>query len=136
MKKKLSKSERKDISSKNIKIEPDYKYKAKLVSVVDGDTIEVIMDLGFYIELKERLRLAGVNTPEIFRVKKNSKEYKLGIKAKKYVEKRLQDNGNEFVVETKKRGKWRRWIAKIYLRDSDKTLNEELVEKGLGKKVG
>ncbi|HDK26970.1 MAG TPA: thermonuclease family protein [Candidatus Atribacteria bacterium] len=133
MKKKLSKSERKDISSKNIKIEPDYKYKAKLVSVVDGDTIEVIMDLGFYIELKERLRLAGVNTPEIFRVKKNSKEYKLGIKAKKYVEKRLQDNGNEFVVETKKRGKWRRGIAKIYLRDSDKTLNEELVEKGLGK---
>ncbi|MCK4429246.1 MAG: hypothetical protein KAU95_02630, partial [Candidatus Aenigmarchaeota archaeon] len=68
MRKKISKPKGKVAGRKNIMIEPDYKYKAKLVRVVDGDTIEVVMDLGFYIQLKEKLRLAGVNTPEIFRV--------------------------------------------------------------------
>jgi hypothetical protein len=37
------------------------------------------------------------------------------------------------IIETEKRGKWRRWLAKIYLKDADKTLNDELVEKGLAK---
>jgi len=36
-------------------------------------------------------------------------------------------------IETAKRGKWRRWLAKVYLKDVDKTLNEELVEKGPAK---
>jgi hypothetical protein len=43
------------------------------------------------------------------------------------------ENGNEMIIETEKRGKWRRWLAKIYLKDADKTLNDELVEKGLAK---
>ena len=117
-------------------MEPNYRYRAKLNRVVDGDTIDVVIDLGFYVELRERLRLEGLNTPEIYRVKKDSEEYKRGIKAKEYVEQRLNENGNEMVIETEKRGKWRRWIAAVHLRDSSKTLNDELIEKGLAERVG
>lgn len=53
--------------------------------------------------------------------------------AKEYVERRLNENGNELIIETKKRGKWRRWLATVYLNDSTKTLNEELVVEGLAK---
>ena len=116
-------------------MEPNYRYRAKLGRVVDGDTRDVVIDLGFYVEMRERVRLAGIDTPEIYRVPKNSEEYKKGTEAKEYVERRLNENGNELVIETEKRGKWRRWLAKVYLEDSSKTLNEELVEKGLGKVV-
>ncbi|RLG24025.1 hypothetical protein DRN76_04585 [Methanosarcinales archaeon] len=112
-------------------MEIGYRYRAKLGRVVDGDTMDVVIDLGFYVELRERVRLAGINTPEIYRVTKDSEEYKKGMEAKEYVEKRLNENGNELIIETKKRGKWRRWLATIYLNDSSKTLNEELVEKGM-----
>ena len=57
------------------------------------------------------------------------------MEAKEYVERRLKENGNELIIETKKRGKWRRWLATVYLKDSTKTLNEELVEQGLAEIV-
>ncbi|MCL0076513.1 thermonuclease family protein [Dehalococcoidia bacterium] len=57
------------------------------------------------------------------------------IEARTYVEKRLAQNGNRMLVETGKRGKWRRWIATIYLPDSPKSLNEELIENGLARRV-
>ena len=88
--------------------EPSYRYRAKLDRVVDGDTMDVVIDLGFYVVLRERVRLAGIDTPEIYRVKKDSEEYKRGMEAKEYVEKRLRENGNAMVIETEKRGKWRR----------------------------
>lgn len=62
--------------------------------MVDGDTIDVLIDLGFYVELRERLRLEGIDTPEIYRVPKDSEEYKKGMVAKEYVERRLNENGN------------------------------------------
>ncbi|RZN15302.1 MAG: hypothetical protein EF812_02840 [Methanosarcinales archaeon] len=97
--------------------------------------MDVVIDLGFYVELRERVRLAGINTPEIYRVPKGSEEYKKGMEAKEYVEKRLKEDRNELIIETKKRSKWRHWLATIYLNDSLKTLNEELVEKGMAEPV-
>ena len=67
-------------------MEPNYRYRAKLDRVVDGDTMDVVIDLGFYVELRERVRLAGIDTPEIYRVKKDSEEYKKGQEVKEYVE--------------------------------------------------
>ena len=115
--------------------EPSYCYQAEVSRVIDGDTIDAIIDLGFYIKITERLRLEGVDTPEIYGVPESSEEHKRGIEAKTYLEKRLAKNGNRMLVETKKRGKRRRWLAKIYLPDSEISLNEELIEKGLAKRV-
>ena len=50
------------------KTEPSYRYRAELDRVVDGDTLDVVIDLGFYIRIKERIRLEGMDTPEIYGV--------------------------------------------------------------------
>jgi len=112
-----------------------YEYKAKLDRVIDADTIDVIVDLGFYTRIKERLSLAGIDAPEVYGVKKGSREYLKGVEAKEFVEKRLQENNNEMIIKTDKVGKYRRWIAEIFLGDSKKTLNQELVEQGLAVEV-
>jgi len=65
-------------------MQPSYRYRAELDRVVDGDTLDVVIDLGFYIKIKERIRLEGVNTPEIYGVPQDSEEYRRGMEAKEY----------------------------------------------------
>lgn len=111
-----------------------YKYKATVERVVDGDTIDIIIDLGFKITTNQRIRLAKINTPETYNVKKDSEEYQKGMASKEYVVKRIEANKNEVIIETSKLvGKYGRYIGTIYLSDSNATLNDELVEKGLAK---
>ena len=94
-------------------MQPSYRYRAELDRVVDGDTLDVVIDLGFYIRIKERIRLEGVDTPEIYGVPQDSEEYRRGMEAKKYVERRLNENGNQMIIETPKmasgRDGWRRY---------------------------
>jgi len=116
-------------------MQPTYRYRAELDRVVDDDTLDVLIDLGFYIKIKERIRLEGIDTPEIYGVPQDSEEYRRGMEAKEYVERRLNENNNMMIIETRKLGKWRRWLAKVYLLDSGKTLNEELIERRLAKRV-
>ncbi len=112
-----------------------YQYKGVLQRVVDGDTLDVTIDMGFAITTRQRIRLAKVDTAEIFRVPKASEAYREGIKAKEYVEKRLQENPDGFIIETLKQpGKYGRYIGEIFLPDSDISLNDELLQKGLAKK--
>ena len=109
-----------------------YKYKATVERVVDGDTIDVVIDLGFKITTNQRIRLKGINTPETYSVKKDSEEYKKGMKAKQFVLQRIEANNNEVTVETNKdTGKYGRYIGTIWLADNETSLNDELVEKGL-----
>lgn len=113
-----------------------YQYKATVVRVVDGDTIDLTIDLGFKITTHQRIRLAGIDTPEIFSVKKDTPEHVLGLEVKQFVENRLVANNNEVMIETEKlTGKYGRYIGTIMLADSEITLNDELVEKGFAKKV-
>lgn len=113
-----------------------YQYKAKVERVVDGDTMDVIVDVGFKITTNQRIRLAKINTPETYNVKKDSEEYKKGMAAKEYVMQRIQTNNNEIMLETDKLvGKYGRYIGTIFLSDSDVTLNDELVQKGFAKYV-
>ncbi len=95
--------------------------------MIDGDTIDATIQLGFGVQITERLRLAGIQAPEIFGTPADSPQYARGIQAKEFVEKRLRQNERRFRVHTTKRGKWRRWLADIHLDDSDHTLNRELV---------
>lgn len=113
-----------------------YQYKATVERVVDGDTIDLTIDLGFKITTHQRIRLAGIDTPEIFSVKKDSEEYKKGMEAKEFVETRVAANGNKVIVETEKHtGKYGRYIGTITLADNEITLNDELVKKGFARIV-
>ena len=111
-----------------------YTYKAKLLKVIDGDTIDVKIDLGFRVYTKTRLRLYGINTPETRT--KNLEEKKAGLKAKQFVEDALLNK--EFKVEVfKQPGKFGRWLACIHIKEDNGLyfcLNEKLVEKRLAKK--
>ncbi|MCE4564192.1 thermonuclease family protein [Maribellus sp. CM-23] len=109
-----------------------YTYRAKVDRVVDGDTLDLVIDLGFKITTLQRIRLRGINTPETYNVKKDSEEYKSGMEAKEYVLKRMEENKYEVIVETNKDvGKFGRYIGVIRLADSLVSLNDDLVEKGL-----
>ena len=112
-----------------------YEYKAKLDRVVDGDTVDLIIDVGFRMTTNQRIRLAHIDAPEIWRVKKTSEEYRKGIEAKKYVERRLEDNQNKVKIATYKgAGKYGRYIGIIWLEDSNMSLNDDLVQKGHAKR--
>jgi Kyanoviridae endonuclease len=113
-----------------------YHYKAKVDKIVDGDTIDVIIDLGFKITTFQRIRFARINTPETYNVKKDSEEYMKGMEAKQYVEQRMAANNFEISLETEKvTEKYGRYIGTIWLADSTVSLNDELVQKGLAKYV-
>jgi micrococcal nuclease len=113
-----------------------YYYHAKLKRVIDGDTLDLIIDIGFKMTTTQRIRLASIDTPETFRRKKTSKEYRMGMAAKDYVVNRLSENSNEMKIETLKiTGKYGRYLGIIWLGDSDISLNEELVQKGFAEKV-
>lgn len=111
-----------------------YTYRCKLVKVVDGDTVDVDIDLGFGVWLKdERVRLYGVDTPESRT--RDLEEKKYGLAAKKFVENFTDDewlilkcNGYD------SKGKFGRILGEIYRTSnfSNISLNELLVEKHLG----
>lgn len=113
-----------------------YHYKAKVERIVDGDTIDVVIDLGFKITTFQRIRLAKINTPETYNVKKDSEEYQQGLLSKQFIERRLAANNNEIQLETEKvTEKYGRYIGTIWLADSPTALNDELVENGFAKYV-
>ena len=110
-----------------------YTYKAKVISVYDGDTITCLLDLGFNIHVKEKFRLYGIDTPEIRT--KDLNEKKEGYRAKnRLVE--LIDN-KEIYIKVLKKGKFGRWVSKIYLTENDcledNTINQQLIDEGLAK---
>ena len=109
-----------------------YHYKAKVERVVDGDTFDVVIDLGFKITTNQRIRMAKINTPETYNVKKDSEEYQKGMLSKQFMEHRLAANNFDIELETEKvTEKYGRYIGTIWLADSAISLNDELVEKGL-----
>lgn len=119
-----------------------YEYCARVTRVIDGDTLVATVDLGFRVGLTETFRLLGINTPEIHGVKKDSEEYRKGMKAKVFVEKMLELTDFQVLIATRKdeQGKYGRWLAKIFQPPEINngvalwpafTLNEALVKEGL-----
>ena len=102
-----------------------FEYRAKLVKVVDGDTIDLDIDLGFNIHIRERVRLYGVNTPEV-----RGSEKKSGMAAKAFVKWWLQVDKGPIMVRTvkDKRGKFGRMLA-ILFHESDMLERHTKVEK-------
>lgn len=109
-----------------------YRYHARVLRVVDGDTLDLLTDLGFSIKVEMRVRLHGVDTPEVYGVKKTSEEYKKGAAATKFVVDWLDAIGNEITIQTHqdKQGKYGRYLVKVINEETGECLNEALVTNG------
>lgn len=100
-----------------------YQYTAQLIRVIDGDTLVVDVDLGFYIRQEMILRLRSINTPEL-----KGKEHQQALEARNFVEEQLKDNS--LAIRTYKVETWGRFLADVYFGPSHYTISE-LFEKGL-----
>jgi micrococcal nuclease len=108
-----------------------YIYRIKSVGrVVDGDTIDADIDLGFSISLEKRIRLAGIDTPESRT--KDLKEKKLGIDAKNWLKHRLED-AEDIIIRTElpdSTEKYGRIIGHLYINGEDASLNNQMITEG------
>ena len=107
-----------------------YTYHAEVLRVVDGDTVDVLIDVGFSTFRKERVRLYGINTPETRT--RDLEEKTRGIAAKEYLQKRIDDYEKEIIIKTEldNKGKFGRILGILYSPDQEKNLNEELLQEG------
>jgi micrococcal nuclease len=108
-----------------------YEYFVKEVkNVVDGDTIDVIIDLGFDILFASRVRLAGIDTPESRTTDKAEKA--LGLEAKEYLKKCLKD-AKSVVIRTEKMDsseKYGRILGWVYVNGESESLNNKMINDG------
>jgi micrococcal nuclease len=108
-----------------------YEYNIKKVTkVVDGDTIDVDIDLGFNISYAQRVRLAGIDTPESRT--KDAREKALGLEVKDKIKKAIE-SAKTVIIKTElpdSTEKYGRILGWVYLDGAAKSLNEQLIEEG------
>jgi micrococcal nuclease len=105
-------------------------YVRKVENVVDGDTIDVLIDLGFDILFQSRVRLAGIDTPESRT--KDLKEKALGLESKEYLKKALKD-AKSVVIKTEKMDsseKYGRILGWVYVNGDTVSLNDMMINDG------
>jgi len=106
----------------------------KIVKVLDGDTIDVLIDLGFDLFKKERVRIAGVDTPE--KRTRDLEEKELGIHATNWLKDKLTETikgDEELIIRTELKGgvgKYGRLLGWLYIGDADVSLNEQMITEG------
>jgi len=108
-----------------------YHYKAEVISVYDGDTITVMIDQGMKHFARVKVRMIGINTPELRT--KDLDEKARGYAAKDYLKSRIE--GKTVVVHTVKKGKFGRWLGVIWLYEEGmeelgESLNDEMIRMG------
>jgi len=103
--------------------------------VIDGDTIDVTIDLGFDLYKKERVRVAGVDTPE--KRTRDEEEKALGYDATHWLQEKLEgaiSGEDELIVRTELVGgvgKYGRLLGWLYIGDAEISLNEQMITEGL-----
>jgi micrococcal nuclease len=105
-------------------------YVRKVENVVDGDTIDVLIDLGFDILFSSRVRLAGIDTPESRT--KDLKEKALGLESKEYLKKALKD-AKSVIIKTEKMDsseKYGRILGWVYINGDTVSLNDMMINDG------
>ena len=106
----------------------------KINRVVDGDTIDVTIDLGFDLYKKERVRVAGVDTPE--KRTRDLEEKALGLDATAWLKAKLEETikgDEELTVRTELKGgvgKYGRLLGWLYIGDATVSLNEQMITEG------
>jgi micrococcal nuclease len=108
-----------------------YIYRIRSIhKVVDGDTIDADIDLGFDISLTKRIRLAGVDTPESRT--KDEYEKKLGLESKEWLKKRCE-NAKDILIKTElpdSTEKYGRIIGHLYINGEETSLNTQMIAEG------
>lgn len=108
-----------------------YTYNAEVIKVVDGDTIDALVDLGFDTWKKVRVRFLGINTPESRT--KDLEEKKKGLAAKARVKEILKENKNKFVLTSHGVGKYGRCLGEIFVETlGEISLQKTLISEGHG----
>jgi micrococcal nuclease len=106
-----------------------YQYKIKKIKrVIDGDTLDIDIDLGFNITISHRVRLKNIDAAETRT--KDLEEKAEGIKARLWLEKELAREG-EWIIETHKEDKYGRILGTLYLVGDPVTLNERMLNEGI-----
>ena len=109
-----------------------YEYKIKTIDhIVDGDTFDCTLDLGFNITHKIRVRMYGINTPESRT--RDLEEKARGLASKKRLTEMLNENPDDLVLHTKQKGKYGRYLGIIFITgnpDCHVNINKQLITEG------
>lgn len=109
-----------------------YTYKALCTKVVDGDTIDLEVDLGFGSFIRERFRLSRINAPETYGISKESEEYKAGLLSKTRLQELIENKQVIIKTEKDRREKYGRYLAEVFINDLN--INDLLLQEGLAQK--
>jgi micrococcal nuclease len=106
-----------------------FEYESKLKRVVDGDTIDAYIDLGFNVHVDKRIRFMGIDTPESRTRDLTEKRYGLGAKYR--LIEMLEANGNVFVLKSHGTGKFGRVLGELFHHhEDDYSINQMLIDEG------
>lgn len=111
-----------------------YYYIAEIVSVYDGDTVTAVIDLGFKTQVRVKVRLIGIDTPEIRT--KDLDEKKKGLETRDWLRERILNK--KVLIHTKEKGKFGRWLGMIWTLEEGKpefenSYNKQLINEGFAK---
>jgi micrococcal nuclease len=104
-----------------------YRYNASALRVIDGDTIDAMVDLGFSVWVKKRIRLYGIDAPETRT--RNLEEKARGFQTKERLVELLEKSDNKFVLVSHGVGKYGRCLGTILINNTD--INQLLIKEGL-----
>ena len=104
-------------------------YEAELIKVLDGDTIDCYIDLGFNIKIKKRIRYMGIDTWESRT--RDLEEKKKGLAAKAYVKDLLENSDDgKFSIISYGLGKYGRVLGELFVKGHEQSVNDLLIENG------
>jgi len=95
-----------------------YEYRAKLDRVVDGDTVDLFVDMGFRCSINERFRLLDYNAPEMNTLQ--------GPEAKAHLHSLI--DGKQLVLYSTKRDGFRRWLGTLYIEGESVSINKQMID--------
>lgn len=104
-----------------------YIYKAQIIDVYDGDTVTALIDLGLHVKVQAKIRLKGINTPELRGARREE-----GLTSKARMEELVLNK--QVIIKTykDKLEKYGRWLGEIFINETDtKSVNQVLLDEGL-----
>ena len=110
-----------------------FTFQARLDRVVDGDTVDLVVDLGFRTRKTVRMRVRGIDTAEVYGVEKGSEEYQRGTQHSNFARTWFDENAGDeewpcVLVTEKDHGKYGRWPGRIVSKSTGNVYNEDVVD--------